>query len=333
MRRRISKRKSREQISERVSDVTLDQCANNSRKLNVVKSRVGFTNITKSLNGVEDEDIAEPKDENIEVSQKVGIINKSKECSTGKRYPTDIWYLIAKHIPPECLCTFSLICKDSYKVCLSAHFWKDLLKQFSCRDSSLPIDLFTDNDQKRGLRTRVIRILFYLNPALMQKIKTPVAPQYEPYTLQGMQLLFNWHEKAGSVWNYYFKLLSRTPDTDRHKNELFENPESDYRVLKVTSPAFICISYPQSCYLLSVHLGLTSDLRNQKLTLGLSDYTTTHCAAKMKQNLGRGTMLQNRIILEPITKCVVADWWHPEYPYPKLNHFSNGLISCSAEEW
>ena len=188
----------------------------------------------------------------------------------------------------------------------------------------------------------------------MQKIKTPVAPQYEPYTLQGMQLLFNWHEvleiiihnnkwpllpnifntqKAGSVWNYYFKLLSRTPDTDRHKNELFENPESDYRVLKVTSPAFICISYPQSCYLLSVHLGLTSDLRNQKLTLGLSDYTTTHCAAKMKQNLGRGTMLQNRIILEPITKCVVADWWHPEYPYPKLNHFSNGLISCSAEEW
>ena len=82
MRRRISKRKSREQISERVSglflnflfvyisslilgfdglisfclitlsDVTLDQCANNSRKLNVVKSRVGFTNITKSLNGI-----------------------------------------------------------------------------------------------------------------------------------------------------------------------------------------------------------------------------------------------------------------------------------------
>jgi len=195
----------------------------------------------------------------------------------------------------------------------------------------LPIDLFTDNYHRRGLRARVIRILFYLNPVLMEKIKPPVAPQYEPYTLQGMQLLYNWHEKSGSVWNYYFKLLSKTLNMGRHKSELFENPESDYRVLKVTSPEFICISYPQSCYLLNVHLGLTSDMRNHKLTLELGDYTTTHCAAKMKQNLGRG--IQHRIILEPITKCIVADWWHPEYPYPKLNYFSNGLISCSTEEW
>lgn len=66
--------------------------------------------------------------------------------------------------------------------------------RFRYGDRSLPIDLFTDNYHRRGLRARVIRILFYLNPVLMEKIKPPVAPQYEPYTLQGMQLLYNWHE-------------------------------------------------------------------------------------------------------------------------------------------
>ena len=32
-------------------DITLDQCANNSRKLTVIKSRIGLTKITKSLDG------------------------------------------------------------------------------------------------------------------------------------------------------------------------------------------------------------------------------------------------------------------------------------------
>ena len=70
----------------------------------------------------------------------------------------------------------------------------DFFFRFRYQDSSLPIDLLTDNDHRRGLRARVVRVLFHLNPVLIQKIKPPVAPQYEPYTLQGMQLLFNWHE-------------------------------------------------------------------------------------------------------------------------------------------
>jgi len=73
--------------------------------------------------------------------------------------------------------------------------------------------------------------LFYLNPVLMEKIKPPVAPQYEPYTLQGMQLLYNWHEKSGSVWNYYFKLLSKTLNMGEKTGFDFDDVASLYEHL------------------------------------------------------------------------------------------------------
>lgn len=75
------------------------------------------------------DDIAEPKDENWRESHEVETSQKLEDCSTGIRYPSDIWFLIAKHIPPECVCKFALICKDAYRVCLTVHFWKDLLKR------------------------------------------------------------------------------------------------------------------------------------------------------------------------------------------------------------
>ena len=67
------------------------------------------------------------------------------------------------------------------------------------------------------------------------------------------------------------------------------------------------------------------------MTLGFSDYTTTHCNAKMKQNLGRGNTVQCRIDLEPITRCILMDWWHPEYP--RLIARPNYENMCSTEDW
>jgi len=96
-----------------------------------------FSKLLNYFEGKLLEDIVESEDENkkeplLDHTKNQEIKhnkNDSKKCSTGIRYPPDIWFLIAKYIPPECLCTFSLICKDAYKVCLSVHFWKDLLKQ------------------------------------------------------------------------------------------------------------------------------------------------------------------------------------------------------------
>jgi hypothetical protein len=54
---------------------------------------------------------------------------KAAKEEGGIRYPADIWFLIAKYIPPEGLCKFSLICRDAYRVLLSVQFWKELNKR------------------------------------------------------------------------------------------------------------------------------------------------------------------------------------------------------------
>ena len=127
--------------------------------------------------------------------------------------------------------------------------------------------------------------------------------------------------------------MSRDTDEGKHyKNEIFENPEAGCRVLKVTCNEFMRFPYPQYSYLSSIHLGLTSDMRHQKLSLGFSDYTTTHCAAKMKETLGRSNIVQHQVVLEPIERCVLMDWWHPKYPHPRENPCSL-LLPCSTEEW
>ena len=140
-------------------------------------------------------------------------------------------------------------------------------------------------------------------------------------------------QKEGNSWNFYFKWINRNADErNNRKGELFENTEADCRVLKATCSEFVCFPYPQYNYLSTIHLGLTSDMRHQKLSLGFSDYTTTHCVAKMKQNLGRGSVVQNRIDMEPVSRCILMDWWHPEYPYPRENPRPS-LMPCPDEEW
>ena len=61
-------------------------------------------------------------------------------------------------------------------------------------ETQLPRSLHNPCDSRLGLRSRVIRLFFLRCPALVQRIKPPVAPRYEPYTLQGMQLVLAWHE-------------------------------------------------------------------------------------------------------------------------------------------
>lgn len=71
-------------------------------------------------------------------------------------------------------------------------------------ETSLPRELRNVSDSRRGLRARAIRLLYLRCPSLMKRIKPPVAPRYEPYTLQGMRLLLAWHEVNTLVQFYQF---------------------------------------------------------------------------------------------------------------------------------
>ncbi len=71
------------------------------------------------------------------------------------------------------------------------------------------------------------------------------------------------------MWNYYFKFLAQNGTGDHQESGLFFNPESDYRILKATCTELVCFPYPQYQYLLLINLGLSSDMRRHKLTLGI----------------------------------------------------------------
>ena len=153
------------------------------------------------------------------LSQKNRKARKEKENGNVRTviYPSDVWFLIARYIPPEDLSKFALICKDAYQVILSVQFWKQLCQKYETEkffkilyfhkklieicifrylrdETSLPRELQNPCDSRRGLRARAIRLLYLRCPSLIRHIKPPVAPRYEPYTLQGMRLLLAWHE-------------------------------------------------------------------------------------------------------------------------------------------
>lgn len=54
------------------------------------------------------------------------IQSKEETVSSGVVYPQDVWFLVAKYIPPEDLGRFALICKDASRVLYSVRFWKQL---------------------------------------------------------------------------------------------------------------------------------------------------------------------------------------------------------------
>lgn len=112
--------------------------------------------------------------------------------------------------------------------------------------------------------------------------------------------------------------------------DLFANEEDQYRVLKATCTELNVYPYPQHSYLCHVHLGLSSDMRKQKLTLGFSDYVTTRCSSK--RTLGRGYIL-NMVELEPVADCTIMDWWHPKYPRPSFRIIPPSGINCVHDEW
>ena len=97
-------------------------------------------------------------------------------------------------------------------------------------------------------------------------------------------------------------------ESDTNRSQLFENAESGCRVLKAECSRYVSFPYPQHMYLSTVNLGLTSDMRHHKLSLGFSDFTTTHCSARMKNQLGRASVVHQRVDLEPVSRCILMDW-------------------------
>lgn len=346
MGRNRSRRKIRSSVPEQLTDITLADCANNPQRLwrpKVRRDLVNKENVDED-SGSSDETAAIEIVLQSEKPTKKAISFPAPslvECP-GRTYPSDLWFLIVRYISVEDLVNFALLCRGAYEATQSTELWRRLYKRFYVDVASLPVDLQVYCVDRPGLQARAVRLLHLRCPAMIQRRRQPdVSARYEPRSLHGSRLVLAWHEKEGDQWSCYFKFAAAGgADEERPTGaepELTHNPQRGFRVLKTTSDQRLCFPYPSYAYVSVIQLGLASDLRRQKLTLGFGDYATTRCAAKMKQSLGRSAHVKHQIELEPLSKCLVLCWWHPEYPHPRPARSAAASaaagLDCSSDVW
>ncbi|XP_044740602.1 transmembrane protein 183B [Chrysoperla carnea] len=243
----------------------------------------------------------------------------------GNQYPLDIWFLISEHIQPEDVGRFAGICQSTLAVVYSAKFWFNLYKRFYKSVPNMPERLQPECMVRLyGLRSSVIRALYYMYPPFVDKLKSPNI-QNDPHDLTKRQCILMWHEKFKSQWLFYFKLKkidsvhmsSRRPTGPREQPDLIEmledvsaNQDENCRVLRVTCLHYMSTPIVLGMSLASVSLTLSQGLRHQRLKLSF-------CSSVVCSSGGMPVDSNNSsvVVLDPVVNIRVLDWWHPQYPH------------------
>jgi len=161
------------------------------------------------------------------------------------QFPPEIWVLLSHYILPEDVASFGAVCRDSYAVVNSPSFWLKLYKDFYAIDrartgvrvhgnevTSLPHDLTSPFDVTgssyrtsqeillRGLKSKVIRLLYYRYKPFINRLVGPAANIPYPHKLEGLHLQEISSTRVASADgknSYKFRLkfghMTRTPDT------------------------------------------------------------------------------------------------------------------------
>ena len=166
-----------------------------------------------------------------------------------------------------------------------------------------------------GLRTRVVRSLFYVYPPFQQRTRTGQLFDRDPDLLAGARCILQWHQKVKNGWNFYFKFLflnstpcylSKGDSTDLLSEiDVCTNPEENCCVLQVVSSNFISIPPVMGQVLTKTSISVGHQMRYHKLKLLFNaDFTS-------RQQMTSGTP----IVMDPVLNVVVCRWWDPNYPY------------------
>lgn len=90
-------------------------------------------------------------------------------------YHLDIWHHLSKHIAPEDISRFALICRKTAYVTSTGEFWKNMYRRHTAKDklSLLPDRLQPHNvlKQPKGLRANVIRTLFITHQPFIDRME------------------------------------------------------------------------------------------------------------------------------------------------------------------
>lgn len=247
-------------------------------------------------------------------------------------YHIDLWFLVAEYIRPEDVCRFALICRKTAEVVQSGRFWSQLYRSYYNHLIELPPRFQPDSMVRlRGLRSAVIRSLFYLYPPFVERLQ--LASYHNPYRVVGRQLLSVWHRRTKNCWTYYFRLKAsslpgsrpaQSAKLQREKNSLafmqdiYMNPEEGCQILMITTDYLKVIPmYNETLFVKNLTQSLSQSMMRYKVRLELANY----CGKRMDE-----------IIFDPTRSVNVLDWWNPEY-YKEIDCTSQSDSTLAGPEW
>ncbi|XP_059092166.1 transmembrane protein 183A-like [Tigriopus californicus] len=119
-------------------------------------------------------------------------------------FPSDFWDVLSRHIEPPEVQTFSLINRYTWAIVRTAGFWAQLFRRYYRPDAHLPEELDpTDMRRLRGLKSRVIRSLFYLYKPYLTAPRKKIQ---EPYLIKGYICQKWWlNQINGKGFQFFFK--------------------------------------------------------------------------------------------------------------------------------
>lgn len=244
-------------------------------------------------------------------------------CSRhGNVYPVDIWILISGFIDPEDVGRFAGISQGSHMVVHTAQFWMRLYRRWYTNTAQLPYSLTPKYMEKvHGLRTRVIKSLFYLYSPFSARLKRQVAFENEPESLRGQHCVLMWHKRYKNQCHFFFKFRRSasvpcclSPNIvgmgrlARFTADIVHNTEEDCVVLQVMSQHYLSLPSVMGMLLHTSFLSVGHGMRAHKLRLVFTSAPVHSTQAA----LAAGTT----VTMDPVICARILHWWEPSYPHP-----------------
>lgn len=302
-------------------DVTIDDYANNTKKINSRISKIHSTRTKTNpqpehhkpqLDDVDDPNNEEPEKEFRKRNKIETLIITDQHVYN--EYHIDIWEAISRHIQPEDIQSFSRICKTTAFICQTASFWKQIYHRVYRESAELPVRL-QPNCMVRigGLRTCTIRSLFYMHPPLKDRLAR--GEQQSITDLRRRECISTWLVRVKDLWYYCFKFKqplmsgSRLERSEklRRKNvfekvhrDIFQNPDEGCKLLVVKMSAMRPLPelFGHQSFLHDIKMSLSSGCVRHKLVM---------------EFVGTGRETLANVVYDPVHEVRVLDWWTPAY--------------------
>lgn len=235
----------------------------------------------------------------------------------------DIWFHISKHIEPENVRTFALICRQTATLVKTKQFWKNILKLYCIMHDYQNPNVFQFNIRNYDLATlrcEVIKLLFYCHKPLVRSVQIGYTLDY----LIGRSYVSSWHKQCQCIWFMCYKFWNHTRiaseemahtvnDWESLADDHFQFPKKHVNPFEgVILLVISCNGYvpfpSQLLYdncngegyarLVAARQLLTQDIRGNNLEMDFQ-------SSKHK--------LKTTIRYPSILKYKVLPWWHPEF--------------------